>query len=61
MKAYQNTVGKIKFVYFYDTNIRSWTVYRVDEKNYQVGDAEHYPNKKELLKCYNFNFKCEFQ
>ena len=43
-------------IYFYDHNIRSWTVYEVDKKGYQINVADYYPNKKRLIK-YNPDFK----
>lgn len=44
-------------LYFYDPYIRSWTVYKIDENGYQVGDAEHYAHKQSLKLNYpNFKF-----
>ena len=57
MQTYENTIKGTRYWYFYDTHIKSWTVLKVDKQNYQIGDAEHYANKKSLLKDYKFNFK----
>lgn len=57
MKTYESIIEGIRYFYFYDVHIKSWTVFRVDSNNYQVGDAEHYANKESLLKDYKFNFK----
>jgi hypothetical protein len=57
MKTYENIINGIRYWCFYDVHIKSWTVYKVDEQNYQSGPAEHYANKKSLLKDYKFNFK----
>jgi hypothetical protein len=57
MKTYEDIINETRYWYFYDTNIKSWTVFKVDDQNYQVGNAEHYANKKSLLKDYKFNFK----
>ena len=57
MKTYENIINGIKYRYFFDKSIKSWTVYKVDENNYQVGNAEYYANKTSLLMNYNFNFK----
>jgi hypothetical protein len=57
MKTYQNIIKGTRYWYFYDRWVKSWTVYKVDKQGYQVGNAEHYANKKSLLKDYKFDFK----
>ena len=56
MKTYEQTIKGVRYWYFYDTNVRSWVVYDVDENDYQVNGAEYFPNKKELLLSYRFDF-----
>ena len=41
MKTYQQTIDNKKWWYFYDRNIRLWTVFEVDRRNFQVGTADH--------------------
>jgi hypothetical protein len=40
---YSNTLLNIikgtKYWYFYDTHIKSWTVFKVDKRNYQIGEV----------------------
>lgn len=56
MKAYV----KKGYEYFYDTNIRSWTLYPVDEKGNRIEwdkndnpiEAKYFYNRKELNKFF---------
>tara|TARA_R110000851_G_C12829514_1_gene540521 strand:+ start:509 stop:685 length:177 start_codon:yes stop_codon:yes gene_type:complete len=45
------------YVYFFDSSAKSWTVYEINEKGYQISDTEYFGNKKSLKKNYpNFKF-----
>ena len=57
MKTYENIINETKYWYFFDIHYRVWTVFEVDENNYQVGAADHHANKKMLLSNYDFDFK----
>ena len=58
MKTYIQIVNGIRYQYFYDRNIRSWTVYKVDKNDYQIGDADYYANRSGMLIHYpKFDFK----
>lgn len=56
MKTYENTIDGIRYWYFYDLAIKSWTVFVVDEEGNQTGNSEYFANKKILLKNYKFDF-----
>ncbi len=46
--------------YFYDTHGKMWTVLKIDENGDQVGWAEYFNDRKQLLANYpNFKFKCK--
>lgn len=38
--------------YFYDTHIKMWTVLKIDENGDQVGCAEYFNDRKQLLANY---------
>jgi len=57
MNTYENIIDETRYWYFYDVHIKSWTVFKVDKQNYQVGNAEHYANKRLLKQNHKFNFK----
>lgn len=51
MKTYQDN----NYRYFYDTNIRLWTIYKVDEEGNQVeNEAYYFQNKKQMRQMYSF-------
>lgn len=51
MVTYSTKVGNETFLYFFDTNFRLWTIYRIDIKTgYQIDEeAAHFSNKVHLL------------
>jgi len=58
MKTYENIIKGISYWYFYDYHIKRWTVLKIDESDYQLGNAEYYANKQSLINAHKeFNFK----
>ena len=57
MKTYEQILDNIRWWYFYDRTLRLWTVFIVDENDYQVGEANYYNDKKQMLEQHKFNFK----
>jgi hypothetical protein len=57
MTSYENVINEIRYMYFYDNGIKSWTVMQIDKNENQISNAEYYANKKSLLKDYKFDFK----
>ena len=47
-----NTYCDNGYIYFYDTNIKLWTIYQHDENGNQVGITKYESNKENLLNCY---------
>ena len=46
------------WMFFYDTNIKYWTVFEIDfEENQLSKEADYYHNKKQMIDAHNFNFK----
>ena len=56
-KTYENVINGIRYWYFYDRSIKSWTVFEVDVVGNQVNGAEYFANKFSLLASYKLNFK----
>jgi hypothetical protein len=57
MKIYKEKLNEKDFEYYWDSNVKSWTVYTVDLDGFQIEyEAEYFPNKKQLLESYNFKF-----
>lgn len=56
MKNYFEKLNQKFFLYFFDSNIKLWTVLETDDKKNQIGDADYYPDRKSLLKMYSFRF-----
>jgi hypothetical protein len=54
MKTYYHNQEGNFFRYFFDPNITSWTVLRIDALGNQVGHADYYANKASLLSVYPF-------
>ena len=54
MKTYYHNEKDNLFRYFFDTNIKSWTVLRVDVDGNQIADAEYCANKSALLSSFPF-------
>ena len=53
MKTYKDQLGKDLYLYYYDTNIKYWTILKIDLVGNQISkEAEHYYNKKQLLIAY---------
>lgn len=52
MKEYKGTHKGKSYRYFYDRGVRFWTVYELDGKGNQIGDAEYYNDKKQLVEAY---------
>ena len=48
MKTYQDN----NYQYFYDRNIRLWTIFKLDEKGCQVGNADYAHDKSNLKANY---------
>lgn len=48
MKTYQDN----GYRYYYDTHIRMWTIYVIDQLNNQVGNADYHANKSRLIVNY---------
>lgn len=57
MVTYLNSIDGVLYHYFYDWKIQNWTVYRVDNNGYQVGNAEYFANRTHMLGSYAFDFK----
>lgn len=58
MKTYEQIVDGDRWWYFYDRSIRLWTVFKVDENDYQIDTADHYHDRPQLLQQHpQFNFK----
>lgn len=57
MTTYTEEINGVTYAYFFDTNIKSWTVLKVDQQGNQIGEADYQPNKKALLSNYPFTFK----
>ena len=52
------TYQQNNFRYWYDTHIKMWTVLTIDDDGYQIGHAEYFANRSQLLANYpKFNFK----
>jgi hypothetical protein len=49
MKIHSINSNGIMYDTFYDRNLRLWTSYEVDVNGYQVGNAEYWNNKAEIL------------
>ena len=64
MKTYIQKYNDKIYQYFYDRNIRLWTIYEVNDEGIQIWEeADHEPNKVFLLQSYPFltfesNFEC---
>ena len=56
MKTYKETLDKT-YQYFYDTNIKLWTVHQLDDNDNFIDEADYFQNKTEMLKQYKFKFK----
>lgn len=42
-------------LYYYDTNIKLWTIYEIDKEGNQISrEADHYQNREQLKKAYPF-------
>jgi hypothetical protein len=41
-----------QYRYYFDTHIRMWTVVVLDSENNQIGHAEYFGNRKQLLTNY---------
>lgn len=41
-------------IYFYDINIKSWTIYRHDNMDFQDSECEYFNDKKQLNKSYPY-------
>ena len=51
-----------EFRYYYDSHIRFWTVVVLDDEGNQIGYAEYFANREQLLSNYpSFKFKKEVQ
>ena len=48
MKTYEDN----GYRYFYDFYIKSWTIYEIDLEGFQVGNADYFSNKKQLIISY---------
>ncbi len=47
-----------KWYAFYNTEIKLWTTYPVDDDGCQITDeAEYYPRKSVLIQAHGFDFK----
>ncbi len=58
MKTYQEN-GKR---YWFDWSIKSWTLINIDDKGNQIGNAEYYANKTQLIRNYpTLKFKIEIK
>lgn len=57
MITYTQTIDNKTYWYFYDRSIRLWTVMLVDENDNQIGTADHYHDKGQMLYAYKFDFK----
>ena len=44
-----NTYRDNGFEYFYDTSLRLWTLYKVDDNGNQIGDAYYYNDQNQLF------------
>lgn len=40
------------YIYFYDTSLRLWTIFKVDAEGNQIGDADYPVRKADLKKQY---------
>ena len=56
MTNYKDTIDGKNYEYFYDTNISSWTVLEINDDNEQVGTANYYNDKAQLLAAHKFTF-----
>lgn len=45
--------------FFYDRGIRLWTVLNVNEFGHQLGEADYYVRKSEMVDSHGFNFRAE--
>lgn len=45
-----------KWLFWYDRAIRYWTIYQVDQEQNQVGHAQYYYDKKQLVECEGVKF-----
>lgn len=51
MKTYKDN----GYIYFYDTHIRFWTIYKCDDKGNQSSeDVEYFNDRKQLVNTYDF-------
>lgn len=59
MKEYTQKIGSIVFRYFYDRNIRFWTVTRFDATTgRELDETEYFNDKSQMLDVHpKFNFK----
>ena len=59
MKTYLTKLVK-RYRYYYDTNIKLWTIYQVDNLGNQVDLPDYYNDRDQLQKAYPFlNFNLE--
>ena len=62
MKSYFEKIDGRYFLYYFDTNIRLWTVYETDEEKSQISsEADHYPTRDEMLRFHKLTFLPEEQ
>lgn len=49
MKTFNTEIDNIKYQFFFDPSIKSWTVYKIDKDGNQYDDIEYFANKKSLF------------
>ena len=53
MKTYeQETTDGIRYRWFYDPYIKSWTIYQIDKEGNQIDDADYHHSRPILKQCY---------
>jgi hypothetical protein len=57
MKTRTQILNGKTYRFFFDRYIKSWTVYEIDGNGFQVSEADHFGNKEDMLRMYNFDFK----
>jgi hypothetical protein len=56
-KTYTETINGKLYQYFYDREIRLWTIYEIDSEGNQLGgEANHYHDRGQLKDAYNVTF-----
>ncbi len=51
MNTYATIIAGTRFRYYYDTNIRMWAIYPIDNQGNQrddLGQVQYYPDRKTL-------------